>query len=64
MDPEEVYKKESYKKDSLTVFNRKISTYEHYKQGGGERSFIDFDDMIERTIKEVDFPRLKGFNFR
>ncbi|QGZ17633.1 ATP-dependent DNA helicase [Pelagibacter phage HTVC023P] len=58
-DPEEIYKKESYKKDSLTVFNRKISTYEHYKQGGGERSFIDFDDMIERTIKEVDFPRLK-----
>ena len=59
MDPEEVYKRESYKRDSLTVFNRKISTYEHYKQGGGERSFIDFDDMIERTIKEVDFPRLK-----
>ena len=57
--PEEAYKRESYKKDSLTVFHRKISTYEHYKQGGGERSFIDFDDMIERTIKEVDFPSLK-----
>ena len=59
ISPEEAYKNESYKKDSLTVFNRKISTYEHYKQGGGERSFIDFDDMIERTIKEVDFPHLK-----
>ena len=59
ISPEEAYKKESYKKDSLVVFQRKISTYEHYKQGGGERSFIDYDDMIERTIKEVDFPSLK-----
>jgi len=57
--PEEAYKLESYKRDSLTVFLRKISTYEHYKTGGGERSFIDFDDMIERAIKEIDFPSLK-----
>jgi superfamily I DNA/RNA helicase len=57
--PEEAYKQEAYKRDSLTVFLRKISTYEHYKVGGGERSFIDFDDMIERAIKEVDFPSLK-----
>ena len=57
--PEEAYKRESYKRDSMTVFKRKIDTYEHYKTGGGERSFIDFDDMIERTIAEVDFPKLK-----
>ena len=50
--PEEAYRRETYKRDSLTVFLRKISTYEHYKTGGGERSFIDFDDMIERAIKE------------
>jgi len=59
IDPEEAYKMESYKRDSLTVFKRKIDTYEHYKTGGGERSFIDFDDMIERSISEVDFPPLK-----
>ena len=57
--PIETYKKESYKKDNLNIFLRKISTYEHYKQGGGERSFIDFDDMIEKAIREVDFPKLK-----
>ena len=54
-DPILVYKKESYKKDSLDVFVRKINTYEHYKKD----SFIDFTDMIERTIDEVDFPDLK-----
>ena len=59
IDPEEAYKMESYKRDSLTVFKRKIDTYEHYKTGGGERSFIDFDDMIQRAITEVDFPPLK-----
>ena len=59
ISPEEAYKQESYKRDSLAVFLRKISTYEHYKTGGGERSFIDFDDMIERAIKEVTFPSLK-----
>ena len=36
-DPRLVYKKESYKKDNLDVFCRKISTYEHYKK----ESFID-----------------------
>jgi hypothetical protein len=30
-DPIKVYKKESYKKDNIDVFQRKISTYEHYK---------------------------------
>ena len=59
ISPEEAYKQESYKRDSLTIFLRKISTYEHYKTGGGERSFIDFDDMIERAIKEVTFSSLK-----
>ena len=49
------YKKESYKKDSLDVYLRKISTYEHYKKD----SFIDFTDMISRAIDEVDFPNLK-----
>ena len=32
--PADAYKRESYKRDSLTVFLRKISTYEHYKSGG------------------------------
>ena len=32
ISPEEAYKQESYKRDSLAVFLRKISTYEHYKQ--------------------------------
>ena len=54
-DPIYIYKKESYKKDNLDVFVRKINTYEHYKKN----SFIDFTDMIERAIKEVDFPALK-----
>ena len=58
-DPVEVYKLESYKKDSIDVFVRKVSTYEHYKQSGGERSFIDFTDMIERAINEVSFPPLE-----
>ena len=43
-DPILVYKKESYKKDSLDVYVRKINTYEHYKKD----SFIDFTDMVER----------------
>lgn len=54
-DPRIVYKKESYKKDSLDIFLRKISTYEAYKKD----SFIDFTDMIERAIDEVDFPPLE-----
>ena len=58
-DPIEVYKKESYKRDSQTVFERKINTYETYKKNGGERSFMDFDDMIDRAIKEIEFPKLK-----
>ena len=56
--PEEAYKKESYKKDSLTIFKRKIATYEHFKQHAGEKAFIDFDDMIEKAIT-LDFPKLK-----
>ena len=43
------------KKDNLDVFLRKIDTYEHYKKD----SFIDFTDMIERAIDEVDFPPLE-----
>ena len=54
-DPVLTYKKESYKKDSLDVYLRKISTYEHYKKD----SFIDFTDMIERTIDDVEFPDLE-----
>jgi superfamily I DNA/RNA helicase len=53
-DPIKVFKKESYKKDNIDVFQRKISTYEHYKQN----SFIDFTDMIERAIDEIEFPEL------
>ena len=54
-DPILVYKKESYKKDSLDVYVRKINTYEHNKKD----SFIDLTDMVERAIDEVDFPTLK-----
>jgi superfamily I DNA/RNA helicase len=54
-DPKLVYKKESYKRDNLDVFLRKINTYEHYKKD----SFIDFTDMIERAIDEVEFPNLE-----
>ena len=38
-EPQLVYKKESYKKDSLDVFLRKIDTYKNYKKD----SFIDFN---------------------
>ena len=38
---------------------KKIKAYEQYKKTGSERAFIDFDDMIERTINEVNFPALK-----
>tara|TARA_R100001015_G_C4634496_1_gene201108 strand:- start:6 stop:1631 length:1626 start_codon:yes stop_codon:yes gene_type:complete len=55
IDPITVYKKEQNKMDSLDVFIRKIDTYKHYKKD----SFIDFTDMIERTIDEVDFPKLE-----
>lgn len=54
-DPMLVYKKESYKKDNLDIYARKINAYEHYKKD----SFIDFTDMIERAIDEVDFPKLE-----
>ena len=54
-DPRLVYKKESYKKDSLDVFCRKIATYENYKKN----SFIDFTDMVQRAIDEVNFPFLE-----
>ena len=54
-EPQLVYKKESYKKDSLEIFLRKIDTYKHYKKD----SFIDFTDMIERSIDEVNFPPLE-----
>tara|TARA_R110000787_G_scaffold72057_1_gene160517 strand:- start:193 stop:1830 length:1638 start_codon:yes stop_codon:yes gene_type:complete len=58
IEPEEAYKRESYKKDSLTVFHRKINTYEHYKKYGTDKPLIDFDDMIENAI-DLDFPKLK-----
>ena len=54
LDPELVWKLESYQKDSLDVYFRKIATYEHYKKD----SFIDFTDMIMRAIDEVNFPPL------
>jgi superfamily I DNA/RNA helicase len=57
-DPIQVFKREAYKKDNIDVFQRKISTYEHYKNGGGESSFIDFTDMISKAIDEIDFPSL------
>jgi superfamily I DNA/RNA helicase len=57
-DPVKVYKKETYKKEALNIFLRKIDTYEHYKRSGGENSFIDFTDMIGRAIDEVEFPPL------
>ena len=57
-DPVLVFKREAQKKESLDVYVRKISTYEHYKTSGGERSFLDFTDMIERALHEVEFPEL------
>jgi len=54
-DPRLIYKKESYKKDNMDIYLRKIATYEHYKKG----SFIDFTDMIQRAIDEVEFPPLE-----
>lgn len=58
ISPEEAYKRESFKKDSLDVFFRKIKTYENYKLNSGEKPLIDFDDMIEKAIT-LDFPKLK-----
>ena len=58
IQPEEAYKRESYKRDSLDVFFRKIKTYESYKQHGTNKPLIDFDDMIEKAIY-LDFPKLK-----
>ena len=58
LSPIEGYKRENYKRDSLDIYLRKIRTYEHYKTAGGNRSFIDFDDMIEKAISEIKFPSL------
>ena len=58
-DPIRIYKQESNRQDSLDVFLRKIDTYEHYKRAGGEVSFIDFTDMIERAIDSIDFHLLQ-----
>ena len=58
-DPIYIYKQESNRQDSLDVFLRKIDTYECYKKSGGEVSFIDFTDMIERAIDSIDFPELE-----
>ena len=57
--PQEVYKKESYQRDSLDVLLKKIKIYEDYKKIGKEKALIDFDDMIGRAIQEVSFPPLK-----
>jgi superfamily I DNA/RNA helicase len=57
--PQEVYKKESYQRDSLDVLLKKIQIYEDYKKVGKEKALIDFDDMIGRAIEEVSFPPLK-----
>ena len=57
--PQEVYKKESYQRDSLDVMLKKIQIYEDYKKVGKEKALIDFDDMIGRAIEEISFPPLK-----
>jgi len=57
--PQEIYKKESYQRDSLDVLLKKIQIYEDYKKVGKEKALIDFDDMIGRAIEEVSFPPLK-----
>jgi superfamily I DNA/RNA helicase len=55
--PIEAYKKESYKRDNLEVYLNKIRIYEQYKTSGGQRSFIDFDDMIEGCLQsKINFP--------
>jgi superfamily I DNA/RNA helicase len=59
VNPTEAYKSESYKRDNIDVFLRKIQTYESYKAHGKQKPFIDFDDMIQRAVKEVTFPSLE-----
>jgi superfamily I DNA/RNA helicase len=55
---EEVYRKETYKKESLHLLLRKVDAYNKYKKEG-ETKYMDFTDMIERTIDEVNFPPLE-----
>ena len=57
--PQEIYKKETYQRDSLDVLMKKIQIYEDYKKVGKEKALIDFDDMIGRAIEEISFPPLK-----
>jgi len=55
---EEVYRKETYKKESLHLLLRKVDAYNKYKKEG-ETKYMDFTDMIERTVDEVNFPPLE-----
>jgi len=55
---EEVYRNETYKRESLHLLLRKIDAYNAYKKEG-ETKYMDFTDMIERSIDEVNFPPLE-----
>jgi len=55
---EEVYRNETYKRESLHLLLRKIDAYNAYKTEG-ETKYMDFTDMIERSIDEVNFPPLE-----
>jgi len=55
---EEVYRKETYKRESLHLLLKKVEAYNKYKKQG-ETKYMDFTDMIERTIDEVNFPPLE-----
>ena len=55
---EEVYRNETYKRESLHLLLRKIDAYNAYKTEG-DTKYMDFTDMIERSIDEVNFPPLE-----
>ncbi|NCA30717.1 MAG: hypothetical protein EBS93_08380 [Chitinophagia bacterium] len=55
---EEIYRNETYKRESLSLLLRKIDAYNSYKKDG-DTKYMDFTDMVERTIDEVNFPPLE-----
>jgi superfamily I DNA/RNA helicase len=55
---EEVYRNETYKRESLDLLLRKVQAYNKYKREGVTQ-YMDFTDMIEKTIDEVNFPPLE-----
>lgn len=59
MQPVElIYRQESYKRESLDMLLRKVNAYNEYKKKGATK-YIDFTDMIEKSIDEINFPDLE-----